>query len=145
MRITHIETIPLLVPLAREYRGSYYRMTHRATLIARVHTDTGLVGEAYAGDEDKTLGQIEAVVQQEITPRLIGRDPRQLADCWETAFPVTFDILRDRRIGLVALAAVDAALWDLYGKYVGEPLWRLWGGYRSALPMIVIGEKKRSR
>lgn len=139
MQIDRIETVPLLVPLAREYRGSYYRMNHRATLVTRVHTTDGLVGEAYAGDEDKTLLEIERVVHTEIAPRLIGRDPRRIADCWQAALPATFDILRDRRIGLVALAGVDAAIWDLYGKYLGEPLWRLWGGFRSRVPMIVIG------
>lgn len=139
MQITRIETVPLVVPLAREYRGSYYRMTHRATLITRIFTDSGLVGEAYAGDEDKTLDQIDRVVHEEIAPRLIGRDPRQINACWEAAYPATFDILRDRRIGLIALAGVDAALWDLYGKTLHEPLWRLWGGFRSSVPMIVIG------
>jgi L-alanine-DL-glutamate epimerase-like enolase superfamily enzyme len=139
MKIVRIETVPLIAPLAREYRGSYYRMTHRATVITRIHTDDGLVGEAYAGDEDKSLGEIEQVVHQEIEPGLIGKDPRNINACWETSYPATFNILRDRRIGLVALAGVDAALWDLYGKYLGEPLWRLWGGYRSKIPMIVIG------
>jgi L-alanine-DL-glutamate epimerase-like enolase superfamily enzyme len=52
---------------------------------------------------------------------------------------VTFDILRDRRIGLVALAALDTAMWDAVGKALGQPLWRLWGGARSAVPMTAIG------
>jgi L-alanine-DL-glutamate epimerase-like enolase superfamily enzyme len=39
----------------------------------------------------------------------------------------------------VACACVDAALWDAVGKALGQPLWRLWGGYRSRLPMIAIG------
>ena len=59
--------------------------------------------------------------------------------CWELAYPVTFNILRDRRIGLVALAAADAAVWDAVGKALDEPLWRLWGGYRDTVELIVIG------
>ena len=35
------------VPLAKEYRGSYYRMNNRATVITRVVTREGIVGEAY--------------------------------------------------------------------------------------------------
>ena len=58
---------------------------------------------------------------------------------WELARPATFDILRDRRLGLVACAAVDTAIWDAVGKSLGEPLWRLWGGYRDRVPMISIG------
>ena len=49
--------------------------------------------------------------------------------CWEAMYPVTFDILRDRRHGLVALAAADTAIWDAVGKALGQPLWRLWGGF----------------
>ena len=34
---------------------------------------------------------------------------------------------------------VDTAIWDAVGKALGQPLWRLWGGYRDRLPMISIG------
>ena len=59
--------------------------------------------------------------------------------CWDTAYQVTFDILRDKRLGLVALAAVDTAIWDAVGKALGQPLWRLWGGFRNTVQMIAIG------
>ena len=36
--------------------------------------------------------------------------------CWELTRPATFDILRDRRLGLVACACVDTAIWDAVGK-----------------------------
>jgi len=139
LRIESIETIPIIAPLAREFKGSYYRMTQRATLIVRVHTADGLVGEVYVGDEDKTLLEIEHIVLDEIAPRLIGQDALAIERCWDLAYPATFDILRDRRSGLVALAGVDGALWDLFGKAVDEPLWRLWGGYRNTVEMIAIG------
>ena len=41
---------------------------------------------------------------------------------------MTYDQLRDRRIGLVALACVDFAIWDAIGKALGVPLWQLWAG-----------------
>lgn len=137
--IASIETTPIRVPLARTYRGSHYRMTHRSTLIVRVVTESGIVGEAYAGDEDSTLGQLDAIVREEIAPKLIGEDALAVERCWELARPATFDILRDRRLGLVACACVDTAIWDAVGKACGQPLWRLWGGYRNRLPMISIG------
>ena len=139
LTIAAIETIPIIAPLAREFRGSYYRMTHRATLIVRLRTVDGIVGEAYVGDEDKSLGEIEAIVRDEISPLLIGEDAMAVERCWDTAYQVTFDILRDRRLGLVALAAVDTAIWDAVGKALGQPLWRLWGGFRNTVQMIAIG------
>jgi L-alanine-DL-glutamate epimerase-like enolase superfamily enzyme len=139
LTIRAIETIPIRVPLTRTYQGSSYRMTHRSTIVTRIHTDEGVTGEAYAGDEDSDLLEIDRIISQEIAPRLIGEDALAVERCWELARPVTFDILRDRRRGLVACACVDTAIWDAVGRALGQPLWRLWGGYRSKLPMIAIG------
>jgi L-alanine-DL-glutamate epimerase-like enolase superfamily enzyme len=139
LRIAHIETIPIRVPLAREYRGSHYRMTHRSTIVTRVHTEEGIVGEAYAGDEDAGLLEIDRIINEELAPILRGADAMAIERCWELTRPSTFDILRDRRLGLVACACVDSALWDAIGKALGQPLWRLWGGYRDRVPMIAIG------
>jgi D-galactarolactone cycloisomerase len=136
--IVGIETTAIRVPLKRVYRGSHYHMTHRSTVIVRVTVD-GFVGEAYAGDEDSSLFEIERIINDEIAPVLIGQDALAIERCWELARPATFDILRDRRLGLVACAGVDLAIWDLLGKVLGQPLWRLWGGYRDRLPMIAIG------
>src|SRR5215471_1622207 len=138
LTIRAIETTPVRVPLARTYHGSTYQMTHRSTLVTRVLTEDGIVGEAYAGDEDADLLAIDRIVHYEIEPLLVGEDAFAIERCWELARPATFDILRNRRLGLVATACVDAALWDAVGKALGAPLWRLWGGYRQRLPMIAI-------
>jgi L-alanine-DL-glutamate epimerase-like enolase superfamily enzyme len=139
LTITRVETLPIRVPLAQVYAGSHYRMTHRSTIITRLHTDGDVVGVAYAGDEDAGLEEIDAIIHQEIAPRLIGQDALAIERCWELARPATWDILRDRRLGLVACACVDTALWDAFGRVVGQPLWRVWGGYRNRIPVITIG------
>jgi L-alanine-DL-glutamate epimerase-like enolase superfamily enzyme len=114
-------------------------MTHRSTLITRIHTASGLVGEAYAGDEDASLLEIESIIHDEIAPLIIGQDGSAIEKLWEIARPATWDILRDRRLGLVACASIDVTLWDLMGKALDVPLWKLWGGYRSRVPVITIG------
>jgi L-alanine-DL-glutamate epimerase-like enolase superfamily enzyme len=139
LRIERIETIPLRVPLDRVYKGSHYQMTHRSTIITRVHTASGIVGEAYAGDEDAGLADIDGIIHREIAPKLIGEDAFAIERCWELARPATWDILRDRRLGLVATACLDVALWDAIGQALGMPLYRLWGGYRNTVPVITIG------
>lgn len=137
--IDAIEVTPVVVPLHREYRGSNIGMQTRATVITRITTSDGVVGEAYAADEAALLTQIVSVISDEIAPRLIGQNALSYERWWELGYPATFDQLRDRRIGLVALASVDFALWDAIGKTIGQPLWRLWGGYRSELPINMIG------
>jgi L-alanine-DL-glutamate epimerase-like enolase superfamily enzyme len=139
LTITRIETIPVRAKLGADFKGSHYHMTHRSTLITRVYTSDGIVGEAYAGDEDATLGEIDNIVHNELAPVMVGLDAMATERCWQAGYPVTFDILRDRRQGLVALAGVDAAIWDAVGKALGQPLWRLWGGFRRSIPLIAIG------
>jgi D-galactarolactone cycloisomerase len=139
LTIREIELIPVVVPLAHEYRGSYYRMTNRATVITRVHTAEGITGVAYAADEDRTLPDIAKVIRDEITPKLIGEDAFSYQRCWQLGYPATYDQLRDRRIGLVSLACVDIAIWDAIGQALGRPLWQLWGGYRNRLRVNIIG------
>jgi L-alanine-DL-glutamate epimerase-like enolase superfamily enzyme len=139
LTIAEIETIPIRVPLGRTYRGSRYKMTHRSTIVTRVFTEEGIVGEAYCGDEDAGLLEIDEIIRLEIAPRLIGEDGLRIERMWGLARPATFDILRDRRLGLVASACIDAALWDAIGKTLGQPLHRLWGGYRDTIPVITIG------
>lgn len=139
LHIERIETIPIRVPLDRVYQGSHYKMTHRSTILTRVYTASGIVGEAYAGDEDAGLGEINAIIHNEIVPKLIGQDAFAIERCWELSRPATWNILRDRRLGLVATACVDVALWDAIGQALRMPLWKLWGGYSNSVPVITIG------
>jgi len=140
LTIESIETIPIRIPLPFTYKGSYYRMRNRCTIITRVRTAEGIVGEAYNADEDEPLqSEILAIVNDEIAPALIGKDAMAVERCWALMLPVTFDQLRPRWYAMQAIACVDTAIWDAVGKAVGQPLWRLWGGFRDRVPMIGIG------
>jgi L-alanine-DL-glutamate epimerase-like enolase superfamily enzyme len=137
--IESIETIPLRVPLEHLYKGSYYKMRNRCTIITRIRTSDGVVGEAYNADTDEEQAQVLAVVHDEIAPLVVGLDVMQVERIWQAMLPVTLDQLRDRAIPMQAIACVDSAVWDAVGKLVNQPLWKLWGGYSSSIPMIGIG------
>lgn len=139
MKIERVEVVPLVVPLRETFRGSAYSMSERATLITRIHTDEGIVGESYNGDEVHTQHLIARIVTDELAPLLVGTDPILVEQRWESMLPPTFDILRDRRLAVMAMAAVDSALWDVVGKAAGMPIHRLWGGHRETIPIIAIG------
>src|SRR4051812_28859292 len=139
LHIATVEVIPLRVPLARVFRGSHYSMDSRCPLITRVTTREGIVGEAYNGDEQRTQDEIGKIIREELLPLVVDAPLPAPADLWRRMLPPTRDILRDRRIVLMAIAALDSALWDATGKAMGTPLWRVWGGSRSSLPIIAIG------
>lgn len=139
LRIKDIEVIPIQVELPRVFKGSHYQMGKRCTLITRVFTDCGIVGEAYNGDTEDGQDEIVNVIRNELVPALLGRDVVNVEGCWEAMLPSSFNILRDRSLAMQAIACVDSAIWDAIGKMLGIPLYKLWGGYRDALPAIAIG------
>jgi L-alanine-DL-glutamate epimerase-like enolase superfamily enzyme len=140
LKIESIETIPIRVPLPFTYKGSYYKMRNRCTIITRVRTSEGIVGEAYNADEDEPLqSEILTILHQELAPRVIGLDAFGTERVWEAMLPATFDQLRPRWYAMQAMACIDTAVWDAVGKALGQPLWRIWGGYRDRIPMIGIG------
>jgi D-galactarolactone cycloisomerase len=140
LTIESVETIPLRVPLPFTYKGSYYRMRNRCTIITRIRTSEGIVGEAYNADEDEPLqSEILSILHQELVPAVVGLDAFATERVWEAMLPATFDQLRPRWYTWPALASIDSAVWDAVGKALEQPLWRLWGGYRDRVPMIGIG------
>ena len=142
MKITNIEVIPLVCRLEEEFSGGTYKIANRNTLVTRVHTDLGIIGEAFGGDEDRWQGQVVSTIRQHLAPMLLGEDARDVERLWEQMFHVNADLgnralhtidLINRAILTQAIAAVDNALWDALGKYYNVPLYKLLGGYRDRL------------
>ena len=138
LKIEKIECTPLLMPLPRTYRGSNYFMTHRCTIITRLYTSEGIVGEVYNGDEFETQAEVLKIINEEIAPRVIGMDAFNTEGVWKAMLPATYNILRDRKLATCAMACIDSAVWDAVGKALDVPLYKLWGGYTDTLPIICI-------
>ncbi len=139
LTIQAIETEAIRVPLNRVYRGSKYSMQNRCTIITRILTQQGVIGEVYTGDTDDEQPVVLKIIHDELAPALIGMDVFNTEGCWEAMKPATYDILRDRGVVMQAISAVDSAIWDTVGKALNIPLYRLWGGYTNRLPMTAIG------
>lgn len=137
--IERIETIALRVPLTHIYKGSYYKMRNRCTIITRIHTSDGIVGQSYNADTDEEQHEVLSIIHDELAPMITGLDIAQPELIWHSMIPATLDQLRDRAIPMQAIACIDSAVWDAMGKLSGLPLWKLWGGYRDRLPVIAIG------
>jgi D-galactarolactone cycloisomerase len=139
LTIQKIETEALRIPLKKIYKGSKYSMQNRCTIITRVYTHQGVVGEVYTGDTDKEQNDILAIINNELAPALIAMDVFNTEGCWEAMKPATYDILRDRGVTTQAIGCVDSAIWDTLGKALEMPLYKLWGNYRNSIPIIAIG------
>ncbi|HEX9445811.1 MAG TPA: enolase C-terminal domain-like protein [Candidatus Binatia bacterium] len=138
MKITRIETIPIRLPTRRVHQWSSLTTPIGVYVIIKVHTDDGLAGfgespalKDWGGDHMKYYGETPQttvhVIQDLLAPALAGRDPR--------AIGLAHDAM-DRAVKgyPYAKAALDMALYDLAGKALGVPAYRLLGGcYRGRI------------
>ena len=98
--------------------------TFHGWLICEVFTDNGLVGIGNAALSPLVTKQ---VIDLYLTPLLIGADPWDIEFLWQHMYRKTMAFGR-KGIGMVAISAVDIALWDLMGKSAKQPVYRLLGG-----------------
>jgi len=93
-------------------------------LIVEIFTDSGLVGIGNAALAPRVAKQI---IDLYLKPLLIGKDPFDSEFIWQHMYRHTIAFGR-RGIGMVAISAVDIGLWDLMGKAMRQPVFRLLGG-----------------
>ena len=156
MKITAVRAAWLRAPIPAERRHTSDFGVNDSfnTCLVEIDTDAGLTGLGEAKVGVGNLGNYAALVtliQAELAPVLIGRDSRDVTALWEAiyngsrahyvaAHGRTFPIVGRRGITISALSGIDIALWDLLGKAVGQPVWRLLGGrLRERIPAYASG------
>lgn len=112
---------------------------HDQTLLVKVVSEDGAVGwgECFGVVAPQVA---QTILQELLIPFVVGRSPHDVERIYEDLY----DLQRVRGhfggYALDAIAGLDTALWDLRGKLVGQPVWRLLGGLRRArLPVYVSG------
>lgn len=127
MKITHIETIPVTVPIDRRVGqvqdAKGFRFQSRLLMIF-IHTDCGLegVGEVTASPDwsgETNLGA-KNLIDTHLAPRLLGEDPRRIRHC--------MDRMAKTFANPFAKAGIEMALFDIAGKSLNAPVYQLLGG-----------------
>lgn len=90
----------------------------------KVSTDEGLVGWGEPVVEGRSQTVASAV--QEIGRYLIGQDPRRIEHHWQAIYRGQF--YRGGPVLCSALSGIEQALWDITGKWLGQPAYQLLGG-----------------
>jgi L-alanine-DL-glutamate epimerase-like enolase superfamily enzyme len=139
MMISDIRVIPLRVPWVDPPIFGKTRVTApRDILVVEVETRSGLVGIGYLHLLSPSLRTIATCLDEAIVPHLIGRDATAIEAIWRDLWRITYTAGR-MGIAVMAISAIDIALWDLVGKQAGMPLHRLWGHFRSEIPAYGSG------
>jgi L-alanine-DL-glutamate epimerase-like enolase superfamily enzyme len=156
MKIRSVKASWVRVPIPEEQQhvSDFGRIASFDTTIVRIETECGLVGWGEAKDEvgSSVNGHaLAALVNLKLGPRLVGEDPRDINRLWDVMYSGprdhyalaagrSFPILGRRGIVMSAISGIDIALWDLLGKSLDAPVWRLLGGRRAqSLPAYASG------
>lgn len=136
MRITNVESIPMLVtlpagtkaPISVPHAGQTASTIFKGyrTCLVRVHTDEGLtgVGECMT----RLTPEATAALVTEIGQVLKGVDPVETSVAWELMFALMMNRGHLKGFFIEAVSGIDVALWDLKGKILDRPVYQLLGG-----------------
>ncbi len=94
------------------------------TLWLRIHTDEGLIG---LGETYYVPRAVSAVIHDVFGNLLLGRNPLDIENHWNNMFS-TVNFFGFAGAEMRAMSAVDVALWDIMGQYLGQPIYNLLGG-----------------
>lgn len=124
------------MPLRTPFKTSLQTVTERKSLLVEVADASGLkgYGECVAFTTpwytEETVASCRFVIETVLVPLLTGRTLTHPSEVWEL-----FKAVKGNRM---AKAAVETAVWDLYAKRRGMPLWQLLGGSPQAVPAGVV-------
>ena len=127
--------IPLPVTLSDSTHGSIAAFE---LVTVRVRDSDGAEGVGYTYTVGTGGAAIHAVVTRDLAPWLPGRDAERIEALWQAMW---WALHYGGRGGaqVLAISAVDIALWDLQARRRGVPLWRMLGGFDARVPCYAGG------
>lgn len=128
MKIANITATALTFPLSIDVPGAGRHHETMGACVVQVETDQGIVGHGLTAITQEKV--IEAIVNEVLAPALKGTDPLAHEARWEQMY---WMLSSRGQTGHAhhAIAAVDIALWDIKGKFLQQPIWRLLGAARQ--------------
>ncbi len=119
--------LPLKFPLIKE--TSYPRLN-----FVEIETEDGLKGHAMT--EYPMAFGIRDFINREVSPTITTMDPTRIEEIRAALY---LKLSRKTTTGAFgcSVSLIDIALWDIYGKATGQPVWKLLGGARNRLPAYV--------
>jgi L-alanine-DL-glutamate epimerase-like enolase superfamily enzyme len=141
MKITSYEAIALKVPEEDPLANMPEEAGRTRPAVAlRLRTDSGIegIGVTLYGKMTRTLH----TAVEELSALTVGEDPMRIEKIIDKLRTNSGDA-GPGGIFTLALSAIDTALWDIKGKALGQPLWKLLGGHRDRVPTYASGSLRR--
>src|ERR1044072_2707967 len=135
MRISDLSMVRADIPVRRPHKMSFTTLEAVNFVLVRVEAVGGLVGWGEAAClggptwSEESAESVAATIERYLAPWLVGRDPTDVE-------ALRLEMARRVQGNAFARAAVEMALWDLAGRSLGVPVYRLLGGrVRDRVPL----------
>lgn len=138
MKIADIRTHRLRIPFVEPPRIGFLALDHIDLLVVEVESSEGVIGTGHLHPLAGGMRTLETCIHEMLAPQLLGETAHDVPALWQKLWRATF-IQGRMGITVMAMSALDIALWDLAGRTVGKPLWQLWGGRPDPLPVYGSG------
>ena len=143
MKIASYEATTLNVPEEDPLANSVEEEGRtRPVVILRLRTDNGIEGIGVTFYGGKMTGSLRVAVE-ELAALTVGEDPLRIENIIAKLRGAAGDSCGPGGIFMLALSAIDVALWDIKGKALEQPLWKLLGGHRDRVPTYASGSLRR--
>ncbi|KAB2903521.1 MAG: mandelate racemase/muconate lactonizing enzyme family protein [Burkholderiaceae bacterium] len=140
LAIEDIQAWAISFPVAAEnsVRLGVGRARKRDAVVVKVTTANGLVGwgESHHGRAHSSIAHL---VQHALKPLIVGMSASNVQGVWQRIYNAQLVAMGTGAACVLAMSGIDMALWDIRGKAVGWPLYRLLGGSSKALPAYAGG------
>jgi L-rhamnonate dehydratase len=124
-----------IYPRYRDRRSSWgARWGHE--VLVRIETDEGLIGIGGTAPAPARM-----IIEDHLAHLLLGEDPAAVERLWDQMYRASVPYGR-KGLPIMAISAIDIALWDLLGKWHGVPVYQLLGGkVQAKLPLYATGNE----
>src|SRR6202789_4118898 len=143
MKISGFEAITLAIPEDDPLANMPEEAGRKRPVIAlKLRTDAGIEGLGITFYGGRLTGTLRRAVD-ELAELTMGMDPLRIEAVTAKLRAGTGDSCGPGGIFTLAASAIDVALWDIKGKALDQPLWKLLGGHRDRVPTYASGSLRR--
>ncbi|MDX6246999.1 MAG: hypothetical protein QOF10_359 [Kribbellaceae bacterium] len=139
MKITGIGVEVVSKPKAHAVRDALQLLDRDGHTKVVIETDEGITGvsDTYFGRVASSPAVLAAIITDQLAPAIVGDDPTLIRQIRQKLWRLT-DYQGSAGLSLFGISAIDLALWDLLGKSLEVPVWKLLGAQRTSIPTYAM-------